>query len=203
MPSSYIKCDEKISLTVYWIGIWKAFSWHLCPMSEMNSVFNLLGTWARITLRRKPVWKIKGNRNGLLGKAFGEVQHFFFELRFQWLLSGHFIGTGPRCLETMLHYWTLPEWILRETQVLEAKEDEVWATFIWTAFSGAALESMVGKPAASMGPGSLFKTQTSPTPAPPNQVLQSYKWIWIQLIWIYGLFGAIVLGAPQPQFRGG
>lgn len=42
-------------------------------------------------------------------------------------------------------------------------------------FSGAALESMVGKPAESMGPGDPFKTQNSPTAAPPNQVSYSYK----------------------------
>lgn len=42
-------------------------------------------------------------------------------------------------------------------------------------FSGAALESMVGKPTESMGPGGPFKTQNSPTAAPPNQVSYSYK----------------------------
>lgn len=60
-----------------------------------------------------------------------------------------------------------------------------------------------GEASSIYGTWGPFKTQTSSTPAPPNQVSQSYKWIWIQMIWMYWLFGAIVLGPPQPQFCGG
>lgn len=75
--------------------------WHQYHMSEMNGVSNLLATWVRFTLSRKRIYTSNGNTNGLLGKAVCKGLTFL-KFAFLYLLSGHFIGIGPKRLQTML-----------------------------------------------------------------------------------------------------
>lgn len=75
-------------------------------------------------------------------------------------------------------------WMFRETQVVEAEEGGVRGIFVWIAVS--ALESVVGKPTTSTGPGNPFRTQrslTSPVKSafiskPNPQVICMHVWFW-------------------------
>lgn len=69
-------------------------------MSEMNGVSNLLVAWVKFTLSRKHIYT--SNRHTMVsGKAVGEGLTFL-EDAFVYLLNGHFIGIGPKCLKSTL-----------------------------------------------------------------------------------------------------
>lgn len=89
------------SLTVNLNGLLKAFTWQQYRMSEMNGVSNLPATWVKFTLSRKHIYTSNRNTNGLLGEAVCEGLTFL-KYVFVYLLNGHFIGNGPKRLESML-----------------------------------------------------------------------------------------------------
>lgn len=70
-------------------------------MSKINGVSNLLATWVKFMLSRKHIYTSNRNTNGLLGKAVCEGL-MFLKYAFVYLLSGHFIGNGPKRLKSML-----------------------------------------------------------------------------------------------------
>jgi hypothetical protein len=82
------------SLTVNLNGLLKAFIWPQYPMSEMNGVSELLATWVKFILSRKPIYTSNGNRNGLLKKAVWEGLTFFevhICLSSKWVFYMHWV----------------------------------------------------------------------------------------------------------------
>lgn len=149
------------SLTVCWNGVWKAFPQHLCHMSEMNSVSDLMATWAKFTLRGDLLGEITVTEMVSWERLLVRFNFFFFwGMLSLCLLNGHFIALGQSdlkpCVTTMD-----TAWMFRETQAVEAQEGDVRGTFVWIAVS--ALESVLGKPTTSTGPGGPFQTQHSLT----------------------------------------
>lgn len=73
-------------------------------MSEMNSVSDLMATWAKFTLRGGLLGEITVTEMVSWERLLVRFNIFCGDMLSLCLLSGHFIGTGSKCLTTMLNY---------------------------------------------------------------------------------------------------